>query len=290
MTTPNCLSTAPGILAADLTIDGLALCCFNQTIPSNKFWEVAYPRHRKHSLAITIDEVVIGRQRDRTIVSNYPVPRNLESFNVRLDTGTNDIYQGFPHGGCRTGNFNRTGAGNDPNDIRWMIDVAGSEPDHGTVTLKPKGGGRVGVTLARLHHSLFFTRRPSAHPVKLTSRCGGDPADYEDFGPTNREMGALMKAPTPGKIVFEGINIHTSQPLDFDASKSYKIKIINEDKFSSEHWPGHVKGDFHFLYDIIAVTGAQKELWAVPDDEKVAPDGDCNPNGFGGSTLEPLIS
>jgi hypothetical protein len=103
-------------------------------------------------------------------------------------------------------------------------------------------------------------------------------------------MGALMRAPTSGKIVFEGIDIPTNEPLEFDANKSYRINIINEDNYSSEHWPGHVKGDFHFLYDIIAVTGVQKELWAVPDDEKIAADGDCNPNGFSGPTLEPLIS
>lgn len=295
MPIPPCLSADTNILAAELTIDGLALCCFNQTVSNNKFWEVAYPRHRKHTLTIDIDRVVAGQATN--IVNKRPIPRDLESFNIRLTTGTQDIYTGFPHGGCRTGSFNRKGTGNDPNDIRWMIDVNGTEPDHGTVTLKRKGGGRVGVTLARLHHSLFFTVRPSEHPVRLIPKCSGDPAaNGEELGRTNREMGALMKAPTDGRIIVEGISgIPT---LDFNATTSYKIEIINEDSFSAEHWPGHVKGDFHLFYDIIAVTGGQKELWAVPDedekvapgaDKKVAPDGDCNPSEFGGSTLQPLI-
>lgn len=287
MTIPTCLNNAPGILAAELTIDGLALCCFNQTDAANKFWEVAYPRHRKHSLAVTIEQVGSGRP------ERHRVSENLEWFNIRLTTGTNDIYspQNFPHGGCRTGGFNRNGTGNNPNDIRWMVDVTGTEPQHGRfVRLKSKGGGRVGVTLARLHHSLFFTERPSDHPVRFSPRCASDPEALGSFqlGPTNREMGALMKAPTAGQIVFEGINIES---LSFDANTSYKIEIINEDIHSSEHFPNHVKGDFHHLYDIIEVDGEQKELWAVPDrDGKVAPDGDCNPNEFGGGTLEPLIS
>src|ERR1044071_9539833 len=173
MPIPNCLSTAPGILAAELTIDGLDLCQFNQTDANNMFWEVAYPRHRKHSLAITVEEVGSGRK------DTYPVPTDVESFNIKLSTGTNDLFQNFPHGGCRPGNFNRNGV-NDPNDIRWMIDVAGAEPQHGTVTLRRKGNRRVGVTVAHLSHSLLFTVRPSNRPVRLIPKCGGDPADFDD--------------------------------------------------------------------------------------------------------------
>jgi hypothetical protein len=284
MARPNCLSNVPGILAAELTIDGLALCHF-QLDQTGRYWEIAYPRQRKHSLAISIEEVGSGRP-----AMPHHVDETLESFTIKLDTGTDDIYQNFDHGGCHTGTFNRKGTGNDPNDVRWMIDVAGREPDHGTATLRRKGDRQVGVTVALLRHSLLFTRRPSDHPVRLIPKCSGDPAaNGVELGPTNREMGALMIAPAAGTIKFEGITGISDLP--FDANTSYKIEIINDDQFPSEKWPGHVKGDFHLLYDIVNVTGVQKELWAVPDTHgRVAPDGDCNPNGFGTSSLQELIA
>jgi hypothetical protein len=181
-------------------------------------------------------------------------------------------------------------SGNDLNDLRWMIDVAGTEPGHGNVTrLKPRVSGRVGVTLANLRHTLLFTRKPTDLPVRLVPRCSSDPGTQGvELGRTNEKIGGLMMAPAPGQIVFTGINI---QPLPFDAQTSYRINIVNEDRFNAEHWPGLSKGDFHFLYEVIEVDGQQKELWAaVVHDEFVnAPDGDCNGTFISLDTLQPLI-
>jgi hypothetical protein len=290
MTIPTCLSSAPGIVAAELTIDGLALCCFNHQNRNDYFWEVASIRNQKHSLTITIVQMVAGGN-DRVILNKAPVPQNLLSFDIRLDTGTNALYNNFQHGGCQPGNFNRASGpsgGNDRNDLRWMIDFAGTEVGHGRVTrLKPRGGGRVDVTLATLHHSLLFTRKPSDHPVRLVPRCSSDPLNQGvELGYTNEKICGLMMAPTPGNIVFTGFNV--PERLSFNAQTSYRIEIINEDEFHVEHWPGLSKGDFHFFYDIIEVDGQQKELWAVLP-FRVAPDGDCNPTFINATTLQPLI-
>jgi hypothetical protein len=296
MSIPTCLSAAPGILAAELTINGLALCCFNQMDANNKFWEVAYLRHKRHTLSITIEEVVAGGV-NRVILPRSTITEPLPSFSISLDVGTNNIYQNFPQGGCRPGNFNRADpARNNPNDLRWMIDFAGADPDHGTVTrLKPRGGGRIEVTLANLHHTLLFTKNPGTLPVRLVPKGSSDPtAQGFELGRINEEIGGLMMAPTGGQIVFTGLNI---QPLSFNAQTSYKIEIVNEDFFNAEQWPGPAsnllltKGDFHLFYEVIDVDGQQKELWAIVPAirPRTAADGDCNPSSTSSATLQPLI-
>src|SRR5215207_7036833 len=290
MASPDFLSSVPGLCAAELIVDGLAIFCFNHQ-NGNKFWEVAYLRNPRHNLGIEIQKV--NAQGDPIgAPDEYAVDINLLSIDLRLTTGSDAHYQMFPRGGPRADDFDRVARDNDPHDLQWMIDLAGPEPAHGNITrLIPRGtANRVKVTLARFYHSLFFTENPSEHPVRLSPKRNIHPSGPGSFwlGPTNERMAGLLLATGPGEIRFDGLAI---DPLPYNANQHYKIEIINMDTHSATHIRGYAKGDFHLFYDVIDVDGDKKELWAVPRTIGiVAPDGDCNPSEYGGGTLQDLIA
>jgi hypothetical protein len=288
MSSPNFLSTVPGLLAANLTIDGLAVFCFNRQW-EHKFWEVAYLRHDKHTLGIDITEVD-ARGKTNRIFPTVMVPENLLTFEISLTSGSEAHYDTFPQGGPASGDFNRNAPDNDPHDIRWMIDLAGPEPRHGRlIRLKPRSDERVGVTLARFHHSLFFTGKPSEKSVRFSPRRNGDPDGPGNFdlGPTNEEILGVLLATEPGEIRFDGLGI---DPLPYDENRRYEIEIVNMDNQLAEKKHRFVKGDFHYFYDVIEVDGDQQELWAFPRATgRFTPDGDCNPEFVSLATLQPLI-
>jgi hypothetical protein len=287
MASPAFLSSVPGLRAAELIIDGLALFCFNHQ-NGNQFWEVAYLRNPRHELGMEIQKVD-AQGNPLGTPDQYTFDVNVLSVDVTLTTGSDAHYQMFPRGGPRANNFDRVARDNDPSDLQWMIDIAGPEPGHGNVTQLITG--RVKVTLARFHHSLFYTENPSEQLVRLSPKRNSHPSGLGSFwlGPTNERMaGLLLAAPnSSGEIRFDGLGI---DPLPYNANQRYKIEIINMDTQSATHIRGYAKGDFHLFYDVVDVNGDKKELWAVPRNVgKFAPDGDCNPSEFGGSTLEPLI-
>src|SRR5687768_2633273 len=126
---PRVLDSAPGLRAAILVIDGLSVCCFNDS--GEKFWEVAYPRQLRHQLRITIWELDGA---DQPVGTDPIFDREIHSgvvhFNISLSNGSVAHYSEFPEGGPLTHDFERLAPDNDPHDLAWFIDVRGSELRH----------------------------------------------------------------------------------------------------------------------------------------------------------------
>jgi hypothetical protein len=307
---PTVLATAPGMRAAELVIDGLAVLCFNST-NGEKFWEVAYPRRAQHQLTITVEPLNGADQPVEPIVP-HQVPEAVRSFNISLSQGSLVHYDFFPQGGPANPAFNRSTANSDSHDLGWMIDVAGPELQHGNVLrLLPRDPSRP-ISLARIRHSLLCTLKPEDDDVRISPRNRNNPTASGSFllGRNNTEIVGVLLAKGPGEIRFESdgaaLNI---DPLPYDENRRYRIRIINEDVQNSEPNGIFVKGDLHLLYDtVIEVDGEQKDLWArpvgfEPFGEPVfsaegteidlplfsASDGDCHPDKYGGTTLQPLI-
>lgn len=277
---------------AELTIDGLAICCFNS---AEKLWEVAYPRHQQHDLFIIIQELDATRRPVGSPVS-HTVPAGVRSFTISLTDGTDTHNAVFPSGGPADANFRRTAPNNDPHDLGWIIDLAGAEPGHEFSRLLPRQESQRDVTLAQIRHSVFFTSRIGDDPVRLSPRNTDDP-----FGPgsrvlghTNEAIGGVLLAAKAGEVRFESdpagsLNI---APLPYDQTRRYAIRIINEDRQLGVMKGEFIKGDFHFFYDLIEVNGEQQELWAVPKPLALgsASNGDCDPVTISSPTLRTLIS
>jgi hypothetical protein len=296
------LAAVSGFAVAELTIDGLAICCFNR---GGKYWEVAYLRlaKPKHELVINIQEVsVLGELVGQPI--RHPIPEGVLGIGVKLTAGSDQHYATYPNGGPSDPNFDRNAlnAPNDyPHDLNWMIDLAGPEPKHGKFKkLKSKGGGRVPVTLAQIQHSLFMVRRPGGDAVKLSPRGKGPngPGSFR-LGQINEEIVGVLLATAPGDIEFSftPVGSYTINPLPYSGTRLYRIAITNMDvqtKFlpveKRETKDGYVKGDFHLFYEVLETDDKTKEqeLWAIPRGPRSV-DGDCNPAGASISTLDDLI-
>jgi len=299
MLSEKTLAAVSGFAVAELTIDGLAICCFNS---SKKYWEVAYLRLKnpKHELVINIQEVnVLGELVGPP--KRHQIPEGVLSIGIKLTTGSDQHYTAYPKGGPTDPNFDRDALNNDPHVLNWMIDLSGPEPKHGKFKkLKPKGGDRVPVSLARIYHSLFMVRRPGGDAVKLSPK-GKGPSGEGNFrlGRINEEIVGILLATAPGNIEFSftPAGSHSIDPLPYSGTRLYRIAITNMDvqtKFlpveKREMQDGYVKGDFHHFYEVLETDDKTKEqeLWAIPRGPRSV-DGDCNPAGAGLPSLDDLI-
>jgi hypothetical protein len=302
MALPNFSPPVPGFPVAQLTIDGLAICCFNDgsTDGGTKLWEVAYPRGLKHNLTITVEELDDEGETIPGTFIPYLVDDRVERFTISLTGGSEAHYDVYPRGGPAVPEFVRTAANNDPHDLGWMIDITGDEPGHDFRRLLPKSESNVNVTLAQLRYSFFYTRKPGDQPVRFSPVGDNDPLSMasRELGRANEEIDGLLLATEPGEITFEfepprSFSIHPL-PYDLNRPRRYKITIINEDDAHiSEPKGGFIKGDFNLFYDVTDVRGEKQDLWARPRPTTLTgtSDGDCNPvSGSGQRTLRTLIS
>lgn len=301
MAIPTFTPPVPGTPVAQLTVDGLGICVFNDGSSNGgaKFWEVAYLRRMRHNLIITIAELDAQGEPIAGKVVPYPVDERVESFTISLTGGSEAHYDVYPSGGPADPDFDRTGANNSPHDLGWMIDVTAPEAQHGFNRLVPKSESGVNTTLAEFRHSFFYTRKPGDHAVRLAPLTDNDPNSpgSVELGRSNEEIDGLLMASAPGEIKFEfePARSFSINPLPYDLSGPcrYRITVINEDEQFSQPKGGFVRGDFHFYYDVMEVDGEKQDLWARPRPTTPGSpaDGDCNVGRAGSQpSLRTLIS
>jgi len=287
------LTTVQAITVAEVRIDGLALSCFNNAA---KRWEVAFVRDRHHRFRITV-QLINGNTLEAEEVFPLTEVPEVRSIDFTLANGSNNHFDQFPNGGIELPGFSRKGPSSA--DIRWAIDFGDPAVGHGNVTgLKRKGPGnpnRVPVTLARIPHALFYTNQVTDTSVVLAPRRNNRPGRSPQFGRTNDDTAAVILAdrPTDVRIVTDppgALNIPVLTPVE---NHYYRIVLVNMDREGTAHevQDGRVKGDHHHFYNIVAVDGDERDLWAVPKADRNE-SGDCNPEIIKNPnvpTLEPLI-
>ena len=294
-----------GTPVAELSIDGLGLCCFNSSL---REWEVAFLRDSGHNLEIKVKEV----DRQGKIIREFPnppVPRGDNGSIIRLSvdnssgTHLNDFEKGLFKALPR---FSRTG--DDSYDFRWTIDFVGRNMPHGNfngLITKAENPGRVNVTIVTIPNALFYTKRVTQDSVILALENVPLPENSPVFGRTNEVVGGAVYATTQGAIRLEYVGGSSSIPTvtlpqPATAENLYEISLTNMDVSKLETSRarnvigGYVEGDFKNYYNVIKVTGQRHTLHAPHRGLARAIDGDCHIEGAGhdgGSTgtLMPLL-
>ena len=296
MELPHVLTSAPGMLAAELLIDGLSVFCFNRT-GAERYWEVAYPRLLQHELQIRIQQLdAAGNEVGDPQTIN--VGDNVKSFNIFLTNGSLEHYEEahFPSGGPKVGGFDRHDPAthiNNPHDLGWMVDLAGPELRHGTATLLPGDPSRP-ISLASIHHSLFCTLGPEPKFVMISPIVDANPGSQNSFPLpfNNTEMVGVLLGTDPGEIVFESnppgaLNI---DPLPYSPQTRYEIEIKNTDVSPQPKVLDFIRGDlFRHYHVLIEVDGVEKDLWAQARPDHVADEGDCHGDIVSFPTLQSVI-
>jgi hypothetical protein len=285
---------------ATITIDGLAVCCFNKG--ANK-WEVGYLHHPDpclHKLILQIEEetpidIAEGIREITFMATNPQTPTFPGSENGFFDPIRHrlDDRNTFPTTADEIENF------------RWIIDLQDPrDVGHGNATLKRAS---VPVTRASIQNGVFYTHKVSSKVVfqaPFTDRQEDDPNGMDTptlqrhvFGRTNDTTAAdIFCAPANGTVT---ITIPNVQPrvLPHRPGNPWKISLTNL-CVRSATGPRFLRGDFHLFYDVLNVTGQKQAIWgerpnaarSQADRENFTGRVDCDITWLGASqTLDPIM-
>lgn len=301
----NFLPADAGTAFARFIIDGLGICCFNDTDPNNKFWEVAFLRRTDHFLKINVGG------------NEYNISSEVKTIDIVVDNGSNAHYTQFDKGYLKVGeDFHRTCA--HPCDFRWVVNFVGEEVPHGSfkeLKTRDANGDPVRVTLVRIPHSLFYTDTVTDNFVILSPQKLNGSSHGMILGATNETIGAWILAENPRGlkiVVGDGSGGGACDPasgelnncvidLPYEAGQILDVNLTNMDEpkrivlkdeaDAAKTFPraaspmperlkvkNYLEGDFHLYYDVIGTNGEELTLWAAARESKEGAHklGDCN--------------
>jgi hypothetical protein len=253
---------------ARVTIDGLAICCFNR---SENMWDVGYLHHDHVPLHTLILEI-----RDEAPVT---IPDPTAQITFTTTNPQTPPYPGSPNGffdplGRRPdrGDFPMTA--DDVENFRWIIDLEDqSDVPHGMVTLRRPG---FLVTRTFIHDAVFYTSKLSPNELYLapnTNNTQDDPNNMGSaalhqhlFGRTNDEIAAdIFCAPGNGAVTITIPGV-LAQPrvLPHRPGNPWEIRLTNLCLHPTAGTRRFEIGDFHLFYDVLTITGQKQAIWGEP--------------------------
>jgi len=261
MTLPHSIATAT------ITIDGLAVCCFNKA--DNK-WDVGYLHHTAqppHSLILQIDDEAPILIPDATALITF-TPTNPQTPN----------YPGSPNGffdpfGFRPDRASLPLSADQLEDFRWTINLEDpTDMHHGQATLKKPS---FPITRTYIKAAVFYTSRVSPldlYRAPFTSNFGDNPNNMDStelirhfFGRTNDEIAAdIFCNPSNGAVTITIPGV-LAQPrvLTHRPGNPWRVSLKNmcQPVGTGQQFE---RGDFQLFYDVLNVTGQRQALWGKP--------------------------
>lgn len=289
----------PGLLsnlnpAALITIDGLAICCFNK---GSGRWEVAFLHQDKHHLTLAIAD-------------GAPEELGPDVKGIEIYSDGESPYQLAP-GGCYTDGkwpFDRSGETNDREDFRWVLDHQ-SIADMPLGKIKLRKPAKCPVTLGYMWDAYLWTKTktPQAlYRVPNDVDANEHPEAMIPLGKANDQICAVLFGQT---VTVEIIHKNSAQNVTrtFDASAHpIEISLMNM-RHLLMHDDGHqhsegdsvpsdsltpkwAEGDFK-LYYLALKAEYEWSLWGKPaEDQKHGDRIDCDSIQLSGTdSLAPLV-
>lgn len=239
---------------AKLTIDGLAICCFNS---GESKWDVAFLRHPQqphHELILRIEsEEAICIPEDTAVIS-------FETVNGYFPDG---YPQGFFDNGPISDRKTYPVTTDEKENFRWVIDLENPlDVDHGNATLKPSG---FPVTRTFIQDAVFYTteRSPQDLLLVLDTENPNQMADPHVFGKTNDEIAADIFCNPGGQVIIK-IDGAERRRLDQRPGNPWQICLTNLCLQLQPTGERFEKGDFQLFYDALNITGQRHALWGEP--------------------------
>lgn len=252
---------------ATITIDGLAVCCFNKA--QNK-WEVGFLHppmsEPQHALILKIDDEGPIQIPDTTSQITF------SATNPQMPNFPGSANGFFAPLSARPGRHSFPTTADELEDFRWIINLQDpADSGHGNATPKR---ATFRVTRAFMQHAVFYTSRVASRPVlqtPFTRRREHDPNEMDDatrqrhvFGRTNDETSAdIYCAPGNGAVT---ITIPGAEPrvLQHRPGNPWKICLTNLCIRPVDTGKPLQIGDFHLFYDILSVSGQKRAIWGTP--------------------------
>ena len=241
---------------ATVTIDGLAICCFNR---KETKWDLAFLHHRNkpaHRLILQVQELHRSER--------LPEQTRLLTF----ETVNGHYPNGFPDGFFDNGRIRNRRVEpvtqEEKENFRWVMDLEDPhDVNHGNVTLKKPS---FPVTRAYIENAVFYTSARSPKELILLPD-GQDPnqtANPTFYGKTNDEISADILCDAGGQVVIK-IDGEEYLRLDHRPGNPWKICLTHLCAQFPTSKTGFEKGDFHLFYDALNITGNRHALWGEPN-------------------------
>jgi hypothetical protein len=255
---------------AKVTVDGLALGCYNR---GESKWDLAclhHPHFPLHNLILTIDGNLVA-------LNPPPFRTSLIEF-VAVSPNTPP---GFPNGFFDLGRVPdrkvdpALGDADAAENFRWTVNLEdqGDIP-HGQVTLrKPDPPFR--LTRAFIHNGVFYTTERSPKillKAPFTTNPLDDPNTMNQgqiqshiLGKTNDAIAAdIFCDSLGGKVIVKIDNVPVAE-LPHRSGNPWQISLTNLcPPSTSAPTQKFERGDFHLFYDVLTVTGQQHAIWGEP--------------------------
>jgi len=281
---------------ANLLIDGLAICGFNER---DRVWEVAYLRHPQHELGLDLgdDSDVVKIPRDARVIKIETVKGRTPDYDHEFPLGFFDRGQvpdrtRDPHGMST----------DEKQNFRWAMNLdEGADVPHGKIKLKPPP---YPVTMAYISDAVFYSaaltpRNMYLIPLRNNPAMMSQTALNRDlYGKTADEIGVDITCAAGGgiKVTIDGEELPL---LPHKPGNPWKMMLMNMRPFLSG---GHhhmavattstganlEQGDFQIYYDSLDVTGEKYSLWGHPS-QMFSGRTDCNTPWIRRSSLAALI-
>lgn len=217
---------------AFVNVRGLGIVCFNPTLQR---CETAIIRHGGHQLSLDIARpgLIEGAEGEATgFISLFHRPiTELEDVTIEISSLGESTHNGYEV--FQAGAFDRANGDNDPNDIRWIINLEGDEM-HGPGLVKNESvseSSRPPVTRLFISDALFYAVMPNSNALAKTPYFEKtDPRDEStnEFGYLAETLGANIQADgVQVKLTIAG----TEEVLAYEhvAGSPLRIEIANVD-------------------------------------------------------------
>lgn len=279
---------------ATVLLDGLAVCCFNETA---RQWQVAFLQqpHHDHDVKLSVKTT-----KGQVIVRPTRVPAGSRVGITTVKGVRPDYENTFKGGFFSNGLVNRKEAPSpdEQKNFRWVVDLEDPRDiDHGRVRLKRPSSPPVLTTIsdAVFYNHLVTPSRPHHFYVLLH---GQDPNKLEpgkrdkyEFGRVNDEIAGDIKCEEGGGVIIK-IDGKELCRLEAAPDRRYVIEMSN---LRQHHTPSSSDShkleltDFSLYYDIIDVE-RKFGMWGVPAVAGRSGRVSCNIARFGViNDLSPLI-
>jgi hypothetical protein len=235
-------------VTATISVTGLALGCYNRNTSN---WEIALIRHPRHLLTVKVTKEMPKGRADLTFQID-----NRHSIFVE---GVNIIPPAEPL--FMPGDFDRKKTGNDPEDLRWLVDLEKELNNNQPVVLKQSEFPVTSLFVAQpvIYSNPTKFLAGSVDLMKLANK------DVKPFGTVGEAGDADITCGEGGAVI-----LRIEGPLGFKielphmAGATHRVEFENLCPDSPGKGP-EVPSDFTLYYSMVQDTAGEKFDLIVPD-------------------------
>ncbi len=253
-------------VTATVSVTGLALGCYNR---ATRNWEVALLRHPRHVLNIDVKTTTPEGETKVTFQVDGQHNIFVEAENV-IEPETPLFMPGAP--------FDRQAEGNDPEDLRWLVDLENELNNGDQVVLRRPAFPVTEMYVSSPVLYADFKAIRDTQLIKMTADNATTP-----FGKLSETGKADIRCQDGGRVLLRiegplGFNV----PLPHVPGTTHQIEIDNSCPDPPLSPSGEPSSDFKLYYEVVKDTGGDKfDLKAVGEGPISGDGGVCNLGNLG---------